>query len=174
LDHAHRVTEAKDIKPRSDVPLVGIAAVRVAKYLDRPQIVERLSSHQLKLHEFDQWAGSLQENLQFLIDERLEQLLPNIQVIAAPWPRSLEPDYQLSVMIRQFDIGGNNVQLQALWNLTGADRKELLILQRMAHTEAIDKPGIEAGVAAANRAITRLAQVIASQLQSKVVNGTFE
>src|SRR5512137_3062027 len=42
---------------------ISIAPVEIPDYLDRPQIVTRDGLNELRLAEFDRWAGSLSDNI---------------------------------------------------------------------------------------------------------------
>jgi uncharacterized protein len=45
-------------------------------YLDRPQIVTRAGKNELKLSEFDRWAGSLDSDVAPAIVDDVSSLLP--------------------------------------------------------------------------------------------------
>ncbi|MBW9261014.1 MAG: PqiC family protein [Candidatus Thiodiazotropha sp. (ex. Lucinisca nassula)] len=157
-----------DLTPRPGGVLIGIDAVELAGYLDRPQIVERTSSHRLELHEFDQWAGSLQENLLALIRERLQQQLSAMQVIAYPWPQGLKPDYELKLAIQRFERVEGSIELQGLWTLVETDRRRIVLMQQSRLQEPIKGATIEAGVAAASVAASKLSEQIAEQMVRQI------
>ena len=48
---------------RGSGPIVGVGPVRLADYLDRPQIVSRAAPNRLQVSEVHRWGGSLQDNL---------------------------------------------------------------------------------------------------------------
>src|SRR5271157_1862130 len=50
--------------------VIAIGPVRIPDYLDRPQIVIRSGKNELKLSEFDRWAGSLESDVsRVLVDD---------------------------------------------------------------------------------------------------------
>src|SRR5262245_34057041 len=55
--------------------VVAVAPVTIPLYLDRPQIVTRASENELRLSEYDRWAGSLREDLTTIMTENLAELL---------------------------------------------------------------------------------------------------
>jgi hypothetical protein len=54
---------------------IGIGPVEIPAYLDRPQIVTRLSNNELNLAEFDKWAEPLRDNLIRVLAENISSLL---------------------------------------------------------------------------------------------------
>jgi uncharacterized protein len=170
LDEGAPSADQIDLKPQPGVPLLGVANVTLARYLDQPQIVERRSQHQVELHEFDQWAGSLQENLQLLICDSLQHQLQKVQVIAYPWQSSVKPDFELYLHINRFDLEEQQISLQVRWSLIELRSNRLVEMQQITLYEAISGSGIEAGVSAANRAVSKLAERIAKQIRGGAFN----
>ncbi len=169
LDSGEANPEMVDLKPRPGVVQIGVSSVVLAGYLDRPQIVERRSGHRLELYDFDQWAGSLQDNLQRVVSDRLQKQLKTMQVITYPWQQGISPDYELTLSIQRFDRVGDKVVIQALWSLIEGHASEIVEMQQITLQEAFSG-GVEAGVEAANRAVSRLAEHMASQIGNHVKN----
>jgi uncharacterized lipoprotein YmbA len=169
LDGELRTAGQIDLKPHPGIVQIGIAKVALAGYLDRPQIVERRSAHRLELHEFDQWAGSLQENLLGVMSDRLQHYLQTMQVIANPWHQSIQPDYELNLYISRFDRVGEEIHLQARWSLIERSGNRIVAMQQTTLQESFSEISIEAGVDAAAQAVSRLAEQIASVIR-EVVN----
>jgi uncharacterized lipoprotein YmbA len=165
LDGALRTAGQIDLKPHPGIIQIGITKVVLAGYLDRPQIVERPSAHRIELLEFDQWAGSLQENLLGVMSDRLQHHLQTMQVIANPWHQSIQPDYELSLYISRFDRVGEQIHLQARWSLIERSGNRIVAMQQTTLQETFSEPGIEAGVDAAAQAVSRLAEQIASVIR---------
>ncbi|MCG7922933.1 MAG: PqiC family protein [Candidatus Thiodiazotropha lotti] len=157
-----------DLTPRPGGVVIGIDAIELAGYLDRPQIIERTSSHRLELYEFEQWAGSLQENLLALIRDRIQQQLSSMQVIAYPWPLGLKPDYELKLVIQRFERVEGSIELQGLWTLVETDRRRIVLMQQNRLQEPIQGETIEAGVVAASVAASRFSEQIAEQMLQQI------
>ena len=101
---------------------VGVRLVSMPKFMDRPQITERVGEHEIQLAEFDRWAGPLDENISGTLGDNLSALLPDAQVVVFPWKQSQQPDMQVDVMIKRFDGRvGDAVVLEADWNIKLAD-----------------------------------------------------
>jgi uncharacterized lipoprotein YmbA len=112
---------------RRDLTL-GVGPVPVPPYLDRPQIVTRTSRAKLVLADLDQWAAPLQDTIPRVLAENLSLLIPTERVILHPWPRTIDPDYQVTVEVLQFDrVPGGQVVLAARWSLLDHDGKALVL-----------------------------------------------
>ncbi|MCU7890803.1 MAG: PqiC family protein [Candidatus Thiodiazotropha sp. (ex Ustalcina ferruginea)] len=166
LDGQPNVAELIRFKPQAGLTLVGVGPIKLAGYLDRPQIIKRLSSHQLELREFDQWAGSLQENMLQVMSDFLRQKLKTMQVISYPWHGSVRPEYEVLFYISRFDQESDRIWLQVRWSLIESHANKLVEMQQLVIEEAIDGNGVEDGVMAANRAMGQLAKQIADTIQS--------
>ncbi|MCB1761132.1 MAG: membrane integrity-associated transporter subunit PqiC [Gammaproteobacteria bacterium] len=146
--------------------VLGVGPIRLADYLERPQIVARESDNRLKLEEFDRWGGSLETNIKWVMAENLSRVLGSDAVVAFPWERAVVPDYQVTIDIRRFDPTDNNqILLSVQWHILGDDGRELLSIARSDISEPIGGSGFEAQVAAQSRALARLSREIAQRLQ---------
>ncbi len=166
MDSGAVVETTRNLMPDAHTQVIGVASVSVAAYLDRPQIVERLTEHRLKLHEFDQWAGSFQDNLKVTLGDALQQALPAKRVITAPWPGNLQPDYRLGLMVQQFDWVGERIVVKGTWSLVNEQTRDLVALQRVSFEEPVEGSDVDAVVSAANRGIMRWARMIAAWFES--------
>jgi uncharacterized lipoprotein YmbA len=150
---------------RRDLTL-GVGPVTVPPYLDRPQIVTRVSRAKLVLADFDQWAGPLPDIIPRVLAENLSLLIPTERVILHPWPRTIDPDYQVTVEVLQFDrVPGGQVVLAARWSLLDRDAQELA-LRTSRISLAAGGADYEATVTTMGRALETLAQDIAATLRT--------
>ena len=145
---------------------LGVGPVTVPPYLDRPQIVTRASHAKLVLADFDQWAGPLGDTIARVLAENLSLLIPTDRVVLHPWSRTIDPDYQVTVEVLQFDRGpGRQVVLVARWSLLDHDGQE-----RVLRTARLSQPAggadYEATVTAMGQTLDVLAQDIATTLRS--------
>ena len=145
---------------------LAVGPVTVPPYLDRPQIVTRTGRATLTLADFEQWAGPLADTIARVLSEDLALLIPTERVVLYPWPRTMDPDYQISVEVLQFERGpGSQVVLVARWSLLDRDGKELA-LRTSRLTLTASGTDDEATVTAMGRALEILAQDMATTLQS--------
>src|SRR5215475_2705553 len=111
---------------------VGVGPVNLPQYLDRPQIVTRLSSNQLVVGEFDQWGGQLDDNFSRTLAGNLSILLQTDQVQLYPWKDDASLGFAVTVDVINFeqDVDGSSL-LDVYWSLIDA-RSESVKLRRHA------------------------------------------
>ena len=145
---------------------LGVGPVTVPPYLDRPHIVTRTSHAKLLLADLDQWAAPLPDTIARVLSENLSLLIPTERVVLHPWPRTTDPDYQVTVEVLQFDRGpGGQVVLAARWSLLDHNAKELA-LRTSRLSQAAGGADYETTVTAMGRTLEALAQDIATTLRS--------
>ena len=110
---------------------IGVGPVEIPQYLDRPQIVTRISANSLDLGEFDQWAGRLSEDFSRVLAEQLSEVLATDNVSVFPWSGSTRVDYQITVKVLAFeaDAGGTSA-LDARWEITDTKSRQPLVAAR--------------------------------------------
>ncbi len=147
---------------------LGLGPIRVPKYLERPQIVTRLSPHEIHLAEFHKWGAPLKENVSHVLEENLSELLDTDKIIIYPWNRSKLPDYQLSVDIIQFD-GTRNQEavLKVRWALAKGE-KTIIFHKKTSQFSEVPRGGdYEALVEAMSRMLAAFSQEIADVLSAR-------
>jgi uncharacterized protein len=145
---------------------LGVGPVTVPPYLDRPQLVTRTSRATLVLAELDQWAAPLPDTIARVLAENLSLLIPTERVVLHPWSRTLDPDYQVTVEVLQFDRGpGGEVVLAARWSLLERDG-QVRVLRTSRLSQAAGGADYEAAVTAMGRTLETLARDMAATLRN--------
>ena len=159
------MTSAETAPPAATRSLtIGVGPVTLYPYLDRLQIVTRASRARLVLGEFDQWAAPLQDSVTRALGENLSLLIPTDRVLLHPWLRTIEPDYQVTVDVTQFEAGpSDEVVLAARWRILNAKEQEL-VMRQARFTAAAGRQDYEATVIAMGHTIDALSQDIAAAL----------
>ncbi len=141
---------------------VAIGPIKIADYLDRYDIVTRDTGNTLKLAEFEQWAGSLEDNFTNALAENLGSLLKSERIYPYPWPEAVPVNYQVTLEVIRFDgkLGGEAC-LIARWSVLGDKFGKLLAVKRSSIQEPTGGSGYEDLVAAESRALAKLSQEIA-------------
>jgi hypothetical protein len=111
--------------PASTAPIsasIGLGPITVPPYLDRLQMVTRLSDNQLEVNETERWAEPLAEGIVRVLQENLAAQLRASSFVRFPWYASEAPDYAVSVELRRFEGDGiGTVVLDATWSLSRGD-----------------------------------------------------
>ena len=130
-------------------------------------MVTRTGQNELRLAEFDRWAGPLDENFAQVLADNLSILLATDRVSLFPWPKSTPIDYQVAVEVTQFDgAPGGMVLLTARWTLRSGDGQHTLAMRKSSISESVAGADYAALAAAQSRAVARLSREVAAAIQS--------
>jgi uncharacterized lipoprotein YmbA len=158
------VTQSAD-KAATDLT-IGMGPVRLPAYLDRSQMVSHTGANQLKMDEFERWAGGLSPNINDVMAENLSRMLGTDQVVTHPWARAVPVQYQVMLDIRRFDVTPDNkVYLLAQWRLFTDGGKKLLQIKRAEFTQPISGSSYSARAAAQSDALAELGRQIADAIR---------
>jgi hypothetical protein len=172
LTHAAAPEKGPAKNPGQRDIAVGLRRVALPEYLDRRQIVTRVSPTQLELAEFDRWAAPLAEAFAGVLAENLTVMIPADRVAVFPWPKTARIDYEVAVDVMRFEgrLGGG-CDLVARWSLFDRAGKEPVVRGRSSFTE----PGgdtYEALVSAHSRLVAALSREIAAALAQVASTGS--
>ena len=150
--------------------IIAIGPVRIPDYLDRPQIVTRAGTNELKLSEFDRWAGSLESDVTRVLVEDISSLLPADRFSVVRWTPYLESQvpasYKVEVFVDRFEgTLGDSVLLKAQWQVF-AHKGGLLLKRESLIREQINGGSYDVLVAAMSSALERLSRDIAGGIRS--------
>lgn len=144
---------------------LGIGPVTLPDYLDRPEVVTRVSANRLALSETDRWAEPLDTNFKRVLSQNLSTLLRTDRVVSYPWFHPLVVDYRVEVHVERFESNAaGDAELAARWTVyDGRSNKALYdgssdITERAAGAKQSDSP------AALSRAEAELSRQIASAI----------
>ncbi len=143
---------------------VGVGPVTLPGYLDRPQIVTRISDDEIALSEADRWAEPLSDNLVRTLEENLAGLLPGSSWVGYPWYAAAAPEYAVALEVRRFEADASGtVVLHATWRLSQNDAQVDGGASRIEEQAAGSDRA--AAVAAHSRALAALSREIAAAVR---------
>lgn len=144
---------------------VGVGPILLPEYLDRPQIVTRVSPHEVKFAEFHRWAEPLRSDFSSKLARNLSILLGTDRVALYPWTSTTPVDIQVKVDVIRFDGQlGREVVLETTWSLFGKDPAKPLLSRTSTLLEAADAAGYEGLVEAQSRTVAGLGREIAEAI----------
>jgi uncharacterized lipoprotein YmbA len=148
--------------------VIGVFPVSMPDYLDRPQIVTRVSENEIKLDEFSRWAEPLKDSFTRALVQNLSTLLNTAKVIKTTQSTGSLISLQVVVEVVQFDgtLGGE-VVLIAKWGLFEPDGKRLLMGKGSTFKEPTGAATYEALVAAESKAVAALSREIAEAIKTR-------
>ena len=148
--------------------IVGIGEVQVADYLEQKSLTTRLGPGRMKVHQNDLWAGSLNKNIQQVLQANLSQLIPSRTFLSYPWEEPLSDSYRIFVTVDQFDGDSNGtVTLRGHWSLVNQRENRLISGEDFRFT-AKGVPGTVGTVETQNRLLERLSRRIASKIRHRI------
>lgn len=151
--------------------VVAVGPIEIPDYLNRAQIVTRSSQNELKVAEFDRWAGSIDRDISRVLIEDISILLSPENIVVLRWRASsaLEPSSLFRVIIHldRFDVmPDEKVLIKSKWAITDKDGKTVLDLKESSFTEPVEGQGYGARVEAMSRALADLSQEIAKGIKT--------
>jgi uncharacterized protein len=147
---------------------IGVLPVAMPDYLDRPQIVTRVSENEIRIEEFNRWAEPLKENFYTALVENLSALLNSEKILKTSQNLGMPLKMLVRVEVVQFDgtLGGD-VVLNVKWGLLGEGGKILLMAKRSSFKEPAGAATYEALVAAKSRTVAALSREIAEAVRNQ-------
>ncbi len=151
---------------------LAVGPIRVADYLDRPQIVSRASSTEISLAGYDRWSEPLLPAINRIVAENLSALLGTGRVAdQTSWP-NLGGDYRLLAQITRFDLETGQAVLEIQWAIWGPKRKPLVPARRSRYTQAVPAPaGYAQGVSALNATLAAFCRDVALAIDGLLDDG---
>ena len=148
--------------------VIGVAEVEVAEYLDKPQIVTRLSAGRLHVHEERRWAGSLPKNIQTVLTHELSKELPHYSFLAYPWEEPITDRYRIYLTVDRFDGDETGmVTFEGRWSLVDKEDNRVITSQIVNYHE---QGGVTMDelVATQSRILDKLSRDIAKKIKGRL------
>lgn len=146
---------------------IGIGPINFPEYLNRSQIVTRLSPNELKIGTFNRWAEPLKANFSRVLMENLSTLLNTDSIFLYPWRTSLAIEYQIMVDVIRFDAtAGDKATLIARWTVLTRDGKILIMKKKATFIEPMGSSGYDGMVAALSQTLMAFSREIATSFET--------
>ncbi len=146
---------------------IRVDAVTISGYLDRPEIVTRVSENEIHLADLNQWGESLRDNLTCILALNLSRLLPTGSFAVFPFKCPTTVAYQVSVEIVQMDGSPDGeVHLMAQWSILKGKDSQVLETRNSRFKKSGVMPGYGALVSAQSRLVEALSREIAESIQT--------
>lgn len=145
-------------------PHICVGPVEIPEYLNQPEIVTRVSTSEIKVHDFAEWAEPLEDSISHTIAENLSASLCTRTVDVFPCEGQSLLGYQVEIRVIQMDgTLGETASLKVSWSIfDGGDQKRPVVLsKRSNYEEALNRKGYEAFVSAQSRLLASLSCDIA-------------
>ncbi len=148
---------------------IGVGPVILPDYIEDPSVVSLTSGQQVRVSGYHAWAGNLKESMTRVLADDISGALSLDAVWGFPWDNRVRPDYQIRVVVEQFDgVRGGQVNLRAKWTLLNKSADKVLSVGSVSLSEVSAGGGIDNYVAALNRLLNRLSMSIAEKLMGTI------
>lgn len=162
-------TEGIEGKPRG--PVIVLGPVRIAEYLDRPQIVTARSRNAYQRDENHRWAERLDDNISRVLARNLEAMVPAALVWTNAPSRGQHVDFRVPVNILEFHVEPDGQALfTAQWSIIR--NGEVLQSRTSSIRAAASTTDYSRMVAGLNECVNSLSRTIARYLREFAAAGT--
>jgi uncharacterized lipoprotein YmbA len=156
-------------KRRSRPPIVGLGPIRFPDYLDRPQIVTRVSATRMTMADLDTWSEPLETLFARTLQENLSRLLRTENILLLPTQRAIVTDVDVEVEVLRFDADTErNVGLDARWRLVGPDGRATKVGRSTIAEVAKDGPYMDEVTSALSRCMGQMSREIAAAIEADI------
>ena len=146
---------------------LGIGPVKFPAYLDRDELVTRITQNRFEISETDRWIEPLEENFTRVLAQNLSALLRSDRIAWYPWQNSQRPSYQVEIEVLRFEPNAaQDVQLSARWAVIDSSNKQLLSVKESRVIRQTKAKSSEASVAALSEALGDFSREIADAVQA--------
>lgn len=109
----YALAPTRGVAASSNLRTVRIQRPGLAGYLDRPEIVRRVTDYRLGVAANDRWGEPLDAMLGRVLAEDVEERIPGVAVFTEDGAITQDPDATVEVDVRRFDVGNDGRAL--LW-----------------------------------------------------------
>lgn len=146
---------------------LGIGPVKLPGYLDRQELVTRISQNRFDVSENDRWAEPLENNFTRTLSQNLSALLQTDRIIGFPWQNNQRPKYQVEIEVLRFEPNAaREALLVARWTVIDVNSRKLLSVKESRLTRQAREKSTEASVAALSEVLGALSQEIADAIRA--------
>jgi hypothetical protein len=144
---------------------VAVGPVSIPALVDRPQFVLSAGPNEVRVDEFQRWAGPLADDIGRVVAENLVLLLGSPRVMLFPQQAAEDVQYRVVIGVQRFEsTPGEAALLDALWSVrrtkVGASQSGRTTLREAS------AGGYDALAAAHSRALAQLSLDLANAIRA--------
>ena len=97
---------------------LGVGPIAIPGYANRPQMVTKTDTAELRIEEFARWAEPLEEMFTRTLSQNIRALTNSQEIHSHPWPKLVEYDYRIGAKVIKFENDSQgNALLVVHWGL---------------------------------------------------------
>lgn len=144
---------------------VGVGPITLPGYLDRNEIVTRISADELRYSPIERWAEPLRGGIERVVQENLVPLVPGGLVLRFPWAAPTPVDYQVVLDVRRFETDANGrAELVVRWGIRDVQAGTYRAMRDTVLHETGGGADAGSGAQALSRTLADLARQIADEI----------
>jgi uncharacterized lipoprotein YmbA len=146
---------------------LGVGPITFPGYLDRDQLITRISENRFAVAENNRWGEPLEENFVRVLSQNLSVLLASDKVTRFPWPSTDRPTYQVEVDVLRFEADTTGrVRLVARWVLREVATGETPGVRESRLDRAAGGRSADASVAALSQLLADFSSEVADAVRA--------
>ena len=148
---------------------IRVDAVVIPGYLDRDEIVTRVSENEIHLADLNQWGEPLRDSLTTILALNLSRLLPAKGFAVFPFKCPSPVDYQISVEIVRMDGSlDGDVHLTAQWSILKGKENSIMVTRKSRFKASKAPTDYDELVATQSRLVEALSREIVKSIQANL------
>ncbi len=105
---------------------LGLGPITIPRYLQRPEVVTRISETELSVSDNDRWAEPLNTCVASVLAQDLSMDLQGVQIAPFPWSEKSRISYSVSVEFLHLETTADRkAKVEAIWTIRGPDNRLL-------------------------------------------------
>jgi uncharacterized lipoprotein YmbA len=145
---------------------LGVGPISIPGYINRPQIVTKTDTPELKIEEYSRWAEPIDRMFSRALAENIQKLTNSQQIHSHPWSNATEFKYRLSAKVIKFE---NDMKGDALlvvhWGIIDTNNPSASISKHTVYKVSATDKEISGRVNALNETIAQFARDIVKTLE---------
>ena len=147
---------------------IGIAEVEIAEYLNKSELITRVSSGRTILHDNDRWTESFEKNIQSVLQYNFSTYAPRYRFISYPWEEPINDSYRIYVTVDKFEGDTNGlVRLDGRWSLVNRNQDKVIVSEPI-HSKQQGKNTLEGIVNTQSALLDTVSQHIINKINSRI------
>ncbi len=116
--------------------IIGVATVEIPEYLNRKEILTRVSATKLSIHNSELWASNLAENIQNVLKIDLSAKTDRYTFLSYPWEEPIDDIYRIYLTIDSFDMDEQcSITISGRWSIVDMSSRSIKISKEFGYSE---------------------------------------
>ena len=150
-----------------NVNLVAVVTPSIPRYIDRDEIVERLSGNKVFIHEYRRWAADLDMMLRDYLIDALNQQIGSVNFVSSDAKIARRAGAQWEGTFTRFDIyRAERIELELTWQLRATENAPARRHFEIRVSESLPNDSIESIIKVLNQSLGRVAAEVAQSIRA--------